>query len=37
MKTRPLLASLPLALRRLSGFWLLSLSLFLASAIALFR
>jgi hypothetical protein len=37
MTKRPLLANLPLAVRRLGGFWLLSLSLFMASAIALFR
>lgn len=34
---RPLAASLPLPVRRMAGFWLLTLTLWLASAIALFR
>lgn len=34
---RILLPTLPAAARRVAGFWLLSLSLWLASAIALFR
>lgn len=33
----PLLPALPLALRRLAGFWLLALTLWLASVLALFR
>ena len=34
---RTILAVLPLAFRRLAGFWLLGLTFWLACAIALFR